>query len=285
MKKILVPTDFSELSENALMMAVDVCRNTGSEVYLVNFMDHPFGNSFSSMGLTGRVEGSDADLFTLQLSRKNHARLADLAKKHGQSVKINYQVYGEEYSDGFKDYIKEQAIDLVVMGTSGEESAEEFFSGNHTQQMMEGATCPVISIRGNYKESNFNEIIVGIDFNHDKHDNFTQAAALLNDFASAVRGHLHLVHVAPLNSDKAKIEKEVHAFVEKYGFKNYTLVVTQNNDLVQGLITYSFAKKGTLLALLTHSEGGLFRVFTKSTAEEMTKKMTIPVMAINLHNI
>jgi nucleotide-binding universal stress UspA family protein len=285
MKKILVPTDFSDISENALKLAVDIGRHSSAEIYLVNFMKHPFGSTYSSMGDTSGSGDSENDLFTLQLARKSHSRLSQLSQKHGISVKINYQIYDKEYTDGFKDYIKENIIDLVVMGTSGEESVEEFFSGNHTIQMIEGATCPVISIKDRYVDSDFKEIVVGINLEHDSHDNFTQAAAYLNDFAQAVRGHLHLVHVADLNADKVKLEKQVNAFAEKYGFENYTVTITQNNNKEHGLVNYSVTKKAAIIAVLTHAEGGLLRIFSKSTAEQITKKSRLPVMAINLHNI
>ncbi|MEQ8925299.1 MAG: universal stress protein [Fulvivirga sp.] len=284
MQKILVPTDFSELSESALKLAVDIGRRADAEVYLVNFLDHPFGSSFSS---TGEVNtgGSEGDLFTLKLARKNHQRLAEIASRHGISVKVHYQVYGEEFEDGFKKYIREQAIDLAVIATSGEESANEFFSGNHTEQMIVGASCPVISVKGDYKDNDFKKIVVGIDLEHDDEDNFLQAANFLNTFSKSVSGHLHLVHVADLDSDKVAAESKVKKFIDKYKFENYTLKVTQNDDKEQGLIAYCFAARASMLALLTHASGGFLRMFTESTTEELSKRASIPVMAINLHNI
>ncbi|QSE97126.1 universal stress protein [Fulvivirga lutea] len=284
MQKILVPTDFSELSESALKLAVDIGRRADAEVYLVNFMDHPFGPTFST---TGEIDagGSENDLYTLKLARKNHQRLAEIASRHGVSVKVNYQVYDEDFEDGFKKYIREQAIDLAVIATSGEESADEFFSGNHTEQMIVGASCPVISVKGDYNDNDFKKIVVGIDLEHDDEDNFLQAAKFLNSFAKNVSGKLHLVHVADLDSDKAAIEKKVKSFVDKYKFENYTLKVTQNDDKEQGLIAYCLGTGASMLALLTHASGGLLSIFTESTTEELSKRSSIPVMAINLHNI
>lgn len=284
MQKILVPTDFSELSENALTLAVDIGRRTDAEVYLVHFMEHPFGETFASSGeiSSGDEEG---DLFTIQLARKNHQRLANLAAKHGISVKVHYQVYDRNFDEGYKKFIRERAIDLAVIATTGEQSAEEFFTGNHTQKMIEGATCPVISVRGDYQDNDFKHIVVGIDLEQDVEDNFVQAANFLNTFSKSVNGHLHLVHVADLDSDISAIQAKVKSFVERFNFEDYTLKVTQNNDKEQGLIAYCFGTGASMLALLTHASGGILRVFTESTAEEMTKKSAIPVMSINLHNI
>ncbi len=285
MKNILVPTDFSELSENALKLAVDLCRKKGSEIYLVNFLEHNFGNNYPTLGDTsGDTIGQD-DVFQLQLVRKNNSRLSQLADKHGISVKIHYQVYDEDFADGFKSYIKEKNIDLVVMGTSGEESYEEFFTGNHAVQVIEGATCPVITVKDQYTGSTFNNIVVGIDAAKDNKDNYAQSAAYLNDFAETVLGKLHLVHVAKLNSDKEKIRKVAEEHIQKAGFKNYTLSINQNDSVEQGLLAYCFGVNADMLVILTHKEGGLFRLFTKSVAQDLTKSSSRPLMTINLHNI
>ncbi|MEQ8245811.1 universal stress protein [Fulvivirga sp.] len=285
MKNILVPTDFSELSENALKMAVDICRKKGSEIYLVNFTEHNFGDNYPTLGDTSGGSVGQDDVFQLQLVRKNHSRLSKLAEKHGASVKIHFQVYDEDFSDGYKLYIKEKNIDLVVMGTSGEESYEEFFSGNHALQVIEGATCPVITVKDTYTQSTFNNIIVGIDLESDRKDNYAQAATYLNEFAETVVGKLHLVHVAELNSDKDKVQKEVEQLAEKSGFRNYTLNINQNDNVEQGLLAYSYAVNADMLVILTHKEGGLFRLFKKSVAEDLSKKSSRPIMTINLHNI
>lgn len=285
MKNILVPTDFSELSENALKMAVDICRKKGSEIYLVNFLEHDFGDNYPTLGDTSGDRVSQDDVFQLQLVRKNHSRLSKLAEKHGISVKIHYQVYDEDFADGFKEYIKNKNIDLVVMGTSGEESYEEFFTGNHAEQMIEGATCPVITVKDPYTSSTFNNIIVGLDLEKDGKDNYAQAAAYLNDFAETVVGKLHLVHVAGLNADKDKIKKSAEELAEMAGFRNYTLNINQNDNVEQGLLAYSYAVSADMLVVLTHKEGGLFRLFKKSVAEDLSKKSSRPIMTINLHQI
>ena len=88
----------------------------------------------------------------------------------------------------------------------------------------------------------------------------------------------------------ATIERELSeyftAFIRpSFDFKNYTLSITQNDDVEQGLLSYSFAAGASMLAILTHAEKSFFRIFTDSTAEELSQKSTIPVMVINLHHI
>lgn len=283
MQKILVPTDFSDISENAAKLAADLASKFNAQLHLVNFTPHPFGSTFS---VTGEVGGNEEiDFFTIELLKKNRQRIMALAEKYGQNCEAHYHIYDEEFEDGFEPYIRDQDIDLVVMGTSGESTATEFFTGNHTEQMIQRASCPVISLKGNYDSSDFTNIVLGIDLQHDKEDNYSRAAKIINKFASGLGAKIHAVHVADLNADNDAIRPKVQAFVDKYQFGDCTIDITQNNDKEDGLLSYSYANSADILVTMTHEDGGFFSFFTKSTAEDLSKSSPIPVMAINLHNI
>ncbi len=54
-------------------------------------------------------------------------------------------------------------IDLVVMGTSGEENAAEAFTGNHTEQVIKISKCPVLSVRDGFQIKDFNKIVLAVN--------------------------------------------------------------------------------------------------------------------------
>ena len=286
MKRILVPSDLSEISENALRMAVDIAEKAKADIYLVNFTKHSLGSSFT---ITGEVEKKHAlgdDLFTIQLVRKYHAQLGQLAEKYGSAGhETFYEVHDEDLKDGIDNYVKAKNIDLIVMGTTGEESASEFFSGNHAEQVIEVASCPVITIKSNYAKSNFEHIVLGLSTDKDRHDNFTQAAAYLNDFAKVIGSKVHIVNVTGAGKDKNEIQKKLSAFAEKHGIQNNSIAVVNESDEERGLIDYAKQKSASLLAVFTHAEDSFFRLFSHSVAEELSMESDVPVLTINLHNI
>lgn len=284
MKNILVPTDFSKLSENSLKLATNIAEKAGGEIFLINFVNHPFGATFSTMGEM-KSGFSEEERFTLELVKKNQERLGALSDKYGDNVTINFQVYDEDYDDGIVKYIEEQDIDLVVMGTSGEESTKEFFTGNHTDKMIKTAKCPVISVKEESHIIGFDHIVVGVDLEHDDDDNYPKAARLLNEFSTIVGGHLHMVHVADTNANKHEVKAGIDAFIDKHNFNDFSVAVTQNDDKEQGLLAYAHSTGASLIVILTHTEKGFFNFFTASMAEDISKSALIPVMAINLNNI
>ncbi|UII20054.1 universal stress protein [Fulvivirga ligni] len=288
MKRILVPSDLSDISENALKMASDIADITKAEIYLVNFTDHPYGESFTATGELDKKYSDEENLFTIQLVKKNFSGLKQLASKYGYGSEervVNFEVYGEELKDGIDEYVKKNSIDLIVMGTSGEESVDEFFSGNHAEQVIERASCPVITLKDKYTKPSFGNIVLGIDTEKDRHDNFTQAAAYLKDLVESFGAELHIVHVTKSINDKIDIEKKLSAFTTKHNILSNSITVVEAPNVEKGLINFAHEKSASLLAVLTHAEDSFFRVFSHSLAEELSMDSDVPVLTINLHNI
>lgn len=287
MKKILVPSDLSDISENALRMAVDIAEKSNAEIYLINFTEHPLGGSFTATGEIDKKYADEENVYTISLVQTYHKKLGQMAAKYGSATRtINYQVYDEDLKDGIVKYVKENDIDLIIMGTSGEESADEFFSGNHTEQVIEVATCPVISVKKNYKRGDFSKIVLGLSTERDKNDNFLQASNYLNDLARSLNASIEIVNVIdPDKNNKIEREKELIGFASKFGLKNHKVTIVTHEDKEQGLIRFARERGAGFLAVFTHAEDGFFRIFRSSLSEELSMNSDIPVLTINLHNI
>ncbi|MCG8385002.1 MAG: universal stress protein [Cytophagales bacterium] len=287
MKKILVPSDLSDISENALTLAVDIANKMQADIYLVNFVDHPYGKSFTASGDADAKYGDEQNLFTIQLIRKNHERLGNMADRAAlDSNEIYYEVFDEDFEEGINIYVEEKGIDLIVMGTTGEETLEEFFTGNHTEQVIQQVNCPVISVKERYHPVGFDHIVLGIDLKQDGKDDFAKAFAYINALSTGLGAKMDVVHVAdPSSKNHDVLKDQLVDFSQRHGLLNYNVTVTENRDKERGLIAFAHAKGASLLAVLTHVEGGFFRVFSHSTSEEITKESDIPVLTINLHNI
>lgn len=285
MKRILVPTDFSQAAEDALKLACTVAGTSGAEIYLVNFLEHPFDESFSSFGDVNTKYDDEETIFTIELIRKSQRQLQGLAQAYGDQATINFEVFGQDMVKGVEDYIRKEAIDFIVMGTSGEETAREFFTGNHTEQVIDKVDCPVLSLRAGQHETSFETIVVGVDYRDDPKANYRAATNYLLDFAEAMGSQLHLVHVSKPNSNTADAEGELEDFAEKFHINNYTKGVQISKDIEAGLLRSVTATGAGIVCVLTHHEGGFFKIFSHSVSEDLSKESDVPVLSINLHTV
>lgn len=286
MKKILVPSDLSEISENALKLACQIADKCGAEIFLVNFIEHPFDESFSTSGDVSRKYDDEETIFTIEMIRRNNRMLTELANKYAEGRQISYQVFNEDLEDGVDNYIRKYNIDLVVMGTTGEENAAEFFTGNHTEKVIEEASCPVITLKEGHTAPNLNTIAFGVDLDSDDKDNFRNATQYLRDFASCLNASIHMVHInKPGKGDETRDSAALEDFAKKFELTNYTVEVVESKDVELALLNFAESIQAGVLAVLTHSEGGFFRIFSRSISEELSRESDIPVMTINLHRV
>ncbi len=286
MNRILVPTDLSEISENALRYACAIADKTSSEIYLVNFIRHPFDESFSATGDVRAKYDDEETIFTIELIRRNTRLLEEAANKYGSGRTIYYQVFNEDLVDGVDNYIRKKNIDLIVMGTSGEENVSEFFTGNHTEQVIINASCPVLSLHEDQNPDHLDTLVLGLELEEDDKDNFRNATRYLKDFAEAIGTHVHLVHVSNKGAaDKEEKEAMLKQFADRFNLQNATIAVTEANDVEKGIMYYAHKVNAGIIAVLTHAEGGFFRIFRSSISEELSKDSDTPVLTVNLHRV
>jgi nucleotide-binding universal stress UspA family protein len=286
MKNILVPTDLSDIAENGLKVAVDIAKRVNGTIYLVNFIKHPFGSTFTATGDIYTKYAEDENLYTLQLIRKHQADLKDLAQKYSSPTQLTIKpsVYDEELTDGIDAFLREHDIDLVVMGTTGEENFQEKFSGNHAEQVIGQANCPVISVREDYRIKDMHHIVVGWDMDEQK--DYGRAIAYINELSDVLKARLDIVYVTnPGTKDKEEFGKKMKKFASDHQLTNFTLHIVENEDVEDGILLYAHKVQAGIIVMLSQVKSGMARFFTHSSSEEMSRESDIPVFTINLHNV
>ena len=142
-KNILFTTDFSEYSFLALPFALNIARKFKAKLYQV-YVVEPFvndpanpNNHFPDDRLFEKVENSAYDLFnTLNKESEN------------SGIEINQEVItGFAPHADIVEYVKKQAIDLIVIATHGHSGIKHMLLGSTTARIVRYAPCPVLSIK------------------------------------------------------------------------------------------------------------------------------------------
>jgi len=129
--RVLVPTDLSPISENALNYADSLARQFNSHVYVT----HVLTNS-------GEEPNSK------QTSREDAERKIAETLESGKMPGAQYTVLLEE---GFlwqtlEGLIRKYGIDLVVVGTHGRKHSTGEFQGSWAELIFRNAECPVMTV-------------------------------------------------------------------------------------------------------------------------------------------
>ena len=145
LRKILCPVDFSDLSLNALSIAVDLASKFQSELHLLHVFEGYDAISLNpELALTPMPEWLPK---LRELCRDKLAALpdAELAARCPAIVRVNQQ--GSAIHE-ILDYAAHQKIDLIVLATHGRTGLKHLLMGSVAENVVRSATCPVLTIRG-----------------------------------------------------------------------------------------------------------------------------------------
>jgi nucleotide-binding universal stress UspA family protein len=284
MEKILVPTDLTPTAELGLQLAVEIAKRSGAIISLINFTKHPFGRTFTATGDITLKADPEEERYTLDLLRANQAKLEELASRYRASdVEIEYGIIDDELKNGVDDYLNKELIDLVVMGTSGEESAEEVFVGNHTEQVIKISSCPVLSVRDGFKVEDLDRIVLAI--NKIKADYALVSMNTLRQLAECFGSHIHLVHVRDKSGAVDELESYFQQMAENAALENYSIHIIDAEDEAEGVISFARQNNAGLIAVIKNSKDGIFRIFSNTFSNRLVKEVGRPVFTFNLQNV
>jgi nucleotide-binding universal stress UspA family protein len=141
LKRILVPSDFSECSDAAVRYGLEFAHKFGATLHLLHVVQDPATQPWAA-------EGVVVPLLEAVEEWQNEARLrleqsipADDRATARTSCTIASPV------PEIVRYAKENEIDLIVMGTHGRTGVSHMFLGSVAERIVRNAPCPVLTVR------------------------------------------------------------------------------------------------------------------------------------------
>ncbi|MBN1479260.1 universal stress protein [candidate division KSB1 bacterium] len=140
-KKIVVPTDFSDQSNRALVLAIAFLGDNGSIDLL-----HVIEDTIHPAYFTSEEES----LYNVLPNVREKAS-AVLEKMIDECAPKTHQIHPiiveGRISSSIVDYAEQVGCDLIVMGTHGLNALSQFFIGSQANRVIRRAPCPVITIK------------------------------------------------------------------------------------------------------------------------------------------
>ncbi|HUH48203.1 MAG TPA: universal stress protein, partial [Arenibacter sp.] len=163
MRRILLPTDFSDNSFDAIRYALLVFKNLKCTFHLLHTYMPPIYNSEYLIGSPGQIGLGDV------IQETSKTQLEDLKSrlenqydnpKHSFIVHTAFNTLLNEVIET----IASEKIDLVVMGTKGATGAQEILFGTNTAHVIKKAKCPVIAVPPKFKYEAPKDILFPTDY-------------------------------------------------------------------------------------------------------------------------
>lgn len=136
--RILLPTDGSPAAEAAIEHALDIASRYDATIHALFVVD---SGAYSTL-----EAGAEIVLEALETEGERAVeRVADLAEEAGVDCETRV-VSGTTYRT-IREYVTENDVDLVVMGTHGRRGIDRYLLGSVTERVVRTADVPVLTVR------------------------------------------------------------------------------------------------------------------------------------------
>jgi len=157
MQKILIPTDFSSVADNALNYAIEIAAKFNSKLYLyhvysIKKVDYDLDFPDDEQPYKKKVE-----------EKMNFTKLKFMEKITEKGLSIETIVEEAHIFTLFRNKVMEHKIDLIVMGSKGASGLEKVIFGSVAATALEMAEVPVLIIPPKYSFLSLEQIVLATD--------------------------------------------------------------------------------------------------------------------------
>jgi len=145
-KKILVPTDFSKFSDNALEQALAMAIPQKTTIYLLHVID-----VIRQCTIDYCLDAATVDALEKKAVKAAQTMMEEQIKRVAKSDKVKIVADIKSGGTPYEEILREQKTkktDLIVIACRGQSAALRHLIGGVAEKIARHATCPVFLVRG-----------------------------------------------------------------------------------------------------------------------------------------
>ena len=309
---VMVPTDGSEASRQAIPLALAVARPSGATVQLVAVMEAGFAAPIYGVPIAsgGFTSGAVADpvllLEALESERTSQRHALDEFARHlatDAGVAVTATVAEGDVVGTLSRHAKANAADIIVMATHGRGGVGRALLGSVTDALIRAVACPVLVARPHGTFSRESEpakiahVLVPLDGSPES-DLVVGHAAEVAHVTGARCTLLYVSHPEILRGiaapdavldpawtqrgeDAAQAHLDQAADLFRTRSIEVSTTVVRSDNPKTAIIQHAGTHAVDLIAMATHARHGLARMMLGSTATSVLHETQLPMLLLN----
>ncbi|GAA4884425.1 universal stress protein [Flaviramulus aquimarinus] len=276
MKKILLPTDFSENSWNAISYALQLFKKETCEFYLLNTYTPVIYHveyvlvEPAQFGMVDAVKNE---------SLRQLNELKDKIKKSYKNSNHSFEIISSFNTliTEIKEIVEKKSIDYVVMGTKGATGAKEVLFGSNTVHVFKNVKCPIIAIPDGFSFETPHEVLFPTDYEIDYKDHHIKP---IINITSHFNTRVNILNVS-YGYDLSEKQEENKQNLENYFKKTaYLFHSVSNQNVPEAITNFQLKARVNLLVMINNKHSFFENLFFKSTINQIGFHLNIPFLVI-----
>jgi len=282
-QRIIVPIDFSRVSENACYNAVHLAQKIKAEIKILHVYENPLGNVHVKESATFEVY--TANLY-LEAEKKAKADIVDFMKRIRaymtaqdiKDVKVHSSTIMGNIVWRIRDICHNYRPDLIVLGTSGRMDKYDSVLSGVPNEIIRGLGIPVYAIPWPFifREMDMVNILYATDFNEKDHVSLDKLLEIVKPFEKRIT----CVHIdTEGNPVKKERMYELNTFLmEAYKSYDISCRLIEDEDVYHGIREFAEKNKINLLSFTTQKKGIFEKLFRPNLLKKILQEASLPIL-------
>ncbi|WP_053992855.1 universal stress protein [Mangrovimonas sp. TPBH4] len=281
MKTILLLTDFSQNSINAIRYALNLFKTQEIQYYMLHVKS---ASAYTSDDL---IAAGPKPIYQslIEPAKKKLASLVDTLQREFSLPEnsMEYLVDFDILTNSIQQVIASKGIDTIVMGTNGATGAKEVIFGSNTINVIRKVDCPTLVIPEGFEYRAPNNIVLPLDEGTTLDD--TAFTDNIIKFVKTYGKLLHILRIDPHHSkhtNHAHLDDLEHMEVLKDHVDSHYHTIN-NIPVYYAVHSYIQTHPIDLVTLITHKERFFERYLSTSSTARISNNLILPLLIFHSH--
>lgn len=276
MKKILIPTDFSDNSWNAIKYALQLFKDTSCKFYLLNTYT-PVVYHVEYV-LVNPTQFGPTDI-ARENSLKGLERIKARIQKEFKNPNHSFECISSFNTliPEIKNNVDEKAIDIIIMGTKGATGAQEVLFGTYTVHTIKNAKCPVMAIPEHFDFVPPKEILFPTDYEINYQEEYLVP---VTDIAHIFNSKINVLNVSygrDLSDEQEHNKQKLEIYLKETQHLFHSVA---NQHIPDAIHNFQLQNNFNLLVMINNKHSFFENLFFKPVINQIGFHLNIPFLVI-----
>lgn len=274
MKNILLPTDFSENSKNAIKYALDFFKDEICTFHILN-TQKPSG--YITADVLHSEPGSSVYESVLRDNKEQLATMVSFCKSYSKNTNHTFipKIDFDDIVSAVKQVISKENIDLIIMGTKGATSAANIIFGSNTIKIIRNVECALLVVPQDFKFEGVHNVLLSL---HQQNDITKKSFQLFLNLVQLQQASIKLLNISENDTVDTLQQSYLTSIFKEVEVAQYTL---KNISVPLAVSAFTQLIPVELHATIARHKSFIDRLLYGSNTSEINHNSRVPLLVLH----
>lgn len=276
MLHILLPTDFSETSYNAISYTLKLYNKAECKFYLLNTFTPAVYHADYMLVNPEQYSIYDAYKSDSETNLKALKERLEYELPNYKHELVTHSIFNT-LIDEVQNFTDKYEIDLIAMGTTGATGAKEIFLGTHTVHIIRRSKVPVLAIPPKYDYTQPEKILFPTDYEITYRNNSLKVLLNIAEDHGSNIDVLHVSYGYDLSEEQQKNKGKLDAILKDIP---HLFHMYPNQEVIQAITNFQEKNETHLLVMIQNKHTFIERLFIEPIIKKIGYHITTPFLVM-----